>query len=213
MIEYPNAYFRLTDPHPQMFGNFEVPEGWWSRAFEYDFAMQYAHAGQVVADMGMGWHYRPLHDALSIVCDFVYGVDSHKGILDLPPMAHGTYIVADFSQPIEGIPPASLDRIFCISVLEELINYQDALSEFKRLLKPDGLCIITCDVPYKDDKPAHEKYKGVKLDEFEDAIKAAGLAYDGMVNRVKYDDLLHHDDFNLCVWHMTLKHAEFLRHA
>jgi trans-aconitate methyltransferase len=206
-IIYPNAYFRITDPHPQQRGDFEIPEGWWSRRYEYEFAMQYAATNQVVADMGCGWHYRPLHDELTTICKFVYGVDHHVEVLDLPAMSNGAFVVADFSKPITEIPAASLDRIFCISVLEELINYQDALAEFKRLLKDDGLIVLTCDVPHDDTKPAHEKYKGVRLDDLERAILATGLHYTGSVNRVKYDDLLHHNDFNLCVWHCVLKKA------
>lgn len=205
MIDYPNSFFRVNDPHPESLDDFDIPEGWWSRRYEYAWAIERIERNHIAADMGAGWHYRPFHDALEKRCAWVYGVDHHKEILDLPPMKNGSFVVADFSKPIEEIKPESLDRIFCISVLEELINYQEALSEFKRLLKPDGRIIITCDVPYKDDKPAHDKYKGVKLDDLERAILGAGLIYTGSVNRVKYDDLLHNDGFNLCVWHCMLK--------
>ena len=217
-MNYPNAFFRVTDNHPQMFGDFELPAGWWSRAFEYSWAFTYAAHMQLleygakqvrytVMDAGCGWHYRPFHDALTTVCDFVYGVDHHKEVLDLPPMQNGAFVVADFSKPIPEIPEASLDRVFCISVLEELVNYQDALAEFKRLLKPNGLIVLTCDVPYDTDKPEHELYKGVKLDDLEKAIVAVGLRYDGSIDRVKHDDLLHNDLFNLCVYHCVLRKA------
>jgi trans-aconitate methyltransferase len=203
--DYPNAFFKKSDSKIDMMGGFEIPEGWWSRKWEYLFAMTHAAAGQVVADMGCGWHYRPLHDWLSAVCDFTYGVDHHPEVLELPAMQKGAFVVADFARPIEAIPAGSLDRIFCISVLEELINYPDALAEFKRLLKPTGRMVITMDVPHNPQKPAHEKYKGVNLAEFEAAMWDAGLAYDGSVCRVMPEDALHNDDFNLCVWHCVLK--------
>lgn len=203
--QYTNAYFKTSDPYIIEMGGFEIPAGWWSRCWEYSFAMQFAEEGNVAADMGCGWHYRPLHDWLSNVCDFVYGVDHHVEVLDLPPMQKGAFVVADFSQPIDAIEPASLDRIFCISVLEELINYEQALAEFKRLLKDDGRIVLTCDMPYNDSKPAHDKYKGVKLDELEAAMVRVGLQYDGSVCRVKPEDALHHDEFNLMVYHCVLK--------
>ena len=204
-MNFINSYFRTSDPAPLKRGDFEVPAGWWSRRYEYDFVMQYSAPLQIVADMGCGWHYRPLHDELTSICGFVYGVDHHVEVLDLPPMRNGEFVVADFSKPIPEIEAGSLDRIFCVSVLEELINYQDALGEFKRLLKPDGRIVLTCDMPYDETKPAHDKYKGVRLDDLEAAIQFVGLRYDGPVNRVKYDDLLYHKDFNLCVWHCILK--------
>lgn len=204
---YANAYFRVSDPRITSMNGFEIPEGWWSRHYEYRFAMEFAEAGHVVADMGCGWHYRPLHDWLAGVCDFVYGVDHHVEVLDLPPMQKGAFVVADFAKPIEGIPAGSLDRIFCISVLEELINYQHALAEFKRLLKPNGLIVLTLDTPWDVTRPAHEKYKGVCLDELETAMKEVGLSYTGSICRVKPEDALFQFGFNLCVWHCTLKHT------
>jgi SAM-dependent methyltransferase len=200
-----NAYFKRSDPVVTELNGYAIPSGWWSRGFEYRYAMEFTEPKMTVADMGMGWNFRPLYTYLATVCDFVYGVDHHKEILDLPPMQRGAFVVADFSQPIDAIPAASLDRIFCISVLEELINYEQALGEFKRLLKPDGRIVLTCDMPYDDAKPAHEKYKGVKLDDLEAAMVRVGLVYDGSVCRVKPDDALYHAEFNLAVFHAILK--------
>jgi len=205
--EYTNAYFKNSDPTIDEVAGFVIPDGFWSRKHEYLFAMSYAAAGQVVADMGCGWHYRPLHDWLSMVCAFCYGVDSHSGILDLPPMENGAFVVADFSKPIEAIPAGSLDRIFCISVLEELIDYDTALAEFSRLLKKNGRVIVTMDAQYDENKPAHEKYKGVDLKAFESAMIRNGLVYEGSVCRVKPEDALHNDEFNLMVWHCVIKHG------
>lgn len=209
-MNYPfqNAFIRRSDPRADVVNGYEIPEGWWSRRFEYRFAMEFAGPGQVVADMGCGWHYRPLHDHLSNVCDFVYGVDHHVEVLDLPAMQKGAFVVADFAKEIPIIPAASLDRIFCISVLEELIDYKLALAEFKRLLKPDGLIVLTLDAPYDPAKPAHDKYKGVNLDELEEAIREVGLSYTGSISRVKEEDILFNVDFNLCVWRCVLKHAK-----
>ena len=201
---FTNAFFRTSDVRADEVNGYEIPSGWWSRRWEYRFAMEFAEPGHICADMGCGWHYRPLHDWLANTCEFVYGVDHHKEVLELPPMQRGAFVVADFAKPIDAIPAGSLDRIYCVSVLEELINYQDALAEFKRLLKTNGLMVLTLDVPYDEGKPAHDKYKGVRLDDLERAIVAAGLRYLGSVSRVKEDDTLYNQDFNLCVWHCVL---------
>jgi SAM-dependent methyltransferase len=205
-MDFPNAYFLKDDPHPRTFHGYELPSDWWSRPAEYAWAIQYAAPWQIVADMGCGWHYRPFHDALSDICHFTYGVDSHPGILELPSMKNGAFVVADFSQPILAIDAHSLDRIFCISVLEETIGYANTLGEFARLLKPDGRIVITMDAPFDKTKPEHEKYKGVNLPEFEEAMKATGLRYDGSVSRVlDMDNAIYHDAYNLCCWHCVLK--------
>ncbi len=211
--EYTNAFFKQSEPASVYVGGFEVPSGWWSRRHEYTWAMTWAGAGMTVGDMGCGWHQRPFYGWLGMVCDFCYAVDAHAGVLELEPIQKGAFVVADFSKRIDVIPEASLDRIFCISVLEELINYPDALREFARLLKPDGKIIITMDAPFDDTKPAHEKYKGVNMDEFEAARVAAGLAYHGSICRVKPDDALHNDEFNLMVWRCVLKHAPVMKES
>jgi trans-aconitate methyltransferase len=208
--DFTNAFFRESDVRAQFVNGFEIPAGWWSRGYEYRFAMEFAEPGLIVADMGCGWHYRPLHDYLANVCDFVYGVDHHEEVLQLPAMDNGAFVVADLSKPIQGIPAGSLDRIFCISVLEEMINYAEALTEFKRLLKPGGYMVLTLDAPYDANLPAHELYKGVDLNEFEAAMRRAGLSYHGSVCRVREEDALHNDEFNLCVWHCVLKHTPLM---
>lgn len=205
--EYTNAFFKVTDPTVDIVSGFTIPNGFWSRKHEYLFAMKYAAAGQIVADMGCGWHYRPLHDWLSMTCEFCYGVDSHPGILDLPQMQKGVFVVADFGNKIDAIPAGTLNRIFCISVLEELIDYDSALAEFKRLLHPHGKIIVTMDATYDKSKPAHYKYKGVDMDAFESAMLKNGLVYEGSVCRVIPENALHNDEFNLAVWHCVIKNA------
>jgi ubiquinone/menaquinone biosynthesis C-methylase UbiE len=121
-------------------------------------------------------------------------------------MTRGEFVVADFAARIEAIPEASLDRIFCISVLEELIDYRKALAEFKRLLKPDGLIILTCDAPFVKDLPT-PVYPGVDMDKLEKAMTDEGLHYKGSINRTRYDDLLHHKEWNLAVWHCVIRHG------
>lgn len=54
--------------------------------------------------------------------------------------------------PIQGdvrnIPllPNSVDCVYCISVLEHIPDFEKTVTEMARILKPGGLCLITCDI-------------------------------------------------------------------
>jgi SAM-dependent methyltransferase len=45
-----------------------------------------------------------------------------------------------------GLPERRFDAIYCVSVLEHTGNYPAILDEFRRLLKPGGRLVVTCDV-------------------------------------------------------------------
>ena len=64
------------------------------------------------------------------------------------------------------------DRIICISVLEHLTEegLLKTLLEFKRLLKKEGLLVVTIDYPYLD------------LEMFNRMLEKSGLFYAGKVN-------------------------------
>jgi ubiquinone/menaquinone biosynthesis C-methylase UbiE len=47
------------------------------------------------------------------------------------------------------LPDQSFDGILCISVLEHIPHWEQALTEFVRLLRPGGLLIMTFDVQYR----------------------------------------------------------------
>src|SRR5687767_4996401 len=108
-----NAFFKKTDPKVSKIADYELPETWWSRAWEYAWAIRQAGPAQVVADLGCGLHFRPFKDALAEICGKVYAVDSHPGLFDLqnerPFPDNMTAIVADMTDV--DLPP--LDRIFC----------------------------------------------------------------------------------------------------
>jgi ubiquinone/menaquinone biosynthesis C-methylase UbiE len=61
------------------------------------------------------------------------------------------------------------DKVFCISVIEHLPSHElilQTLKEFKRVLKDDGLIVLTYDYP------------DITPDVFSKLIKEAGLQYD-----------------------------------
>lgn len=201
-----NDFVRIADLHRSSIAGFDLPDGWWSRGYEYAFALNYARTGAAVANMGCGWTYRPLTDALSYKSGIVYSIDMKPptwNFRDYPTPDNVKYLTADFSQKIEQLEDESLDLVFCISVLEEAHGaVAGALSEFARVLLPGGLAVITFDVPYDDAKPLG-KWKGLPLDTFIASIPDS-LKPRSEFNEVKGDGLLVHEEWNLTPYHCVL---------
>lgn len=202
-----NDFFHKSDPRYNAMAGFELPKGWWSRPWEYHWAIQYNDiVGGVVANMGAGFTYRPFTDALAHRAGVVQWVDTKRptwNLLDHPIPPNVEIHEADFSKEITSIAPASLDRIFCISVLEENIQTVAAtLKEFKRLLAPDGLIVLTFDVQYDMSRPLGQ-YKGLELDTL-----MAGVLDAGLKPREKFhfdkEDAVFHEEFNLTPYHCVL---------
>jgi len=92
----------------------------------------------------------------------------------------------------------ALDRIFCISVLEDLLDYRAALAEFYRLLKPGGLLVLTCDAQFRSDEPLHF-YPDVNFDRLLGDARRIGF----LIGSCDFDkhDAVHHSLWNLACWH------------
>ena len=202
-----NGYFKWQDKKVTSVANMDLPAVWWSRGYEYKFALDYAEYGQIVMDAGCGWMYRPLHDALAEICGCVYAVDIDERLLNRKNSHDNLkFIVADFTKPIKDIPAGTLDRIFCISVLEDMGDMiGDAIEEFARLLHPNGRMILTFDAQYDMEKPLGQ-YPGVKLDKFLKALDDNHLLIEGDLLLDK-TDAVYHEQFNLCCLHVVVKHA------
>ena len=197
-----NGYFKQSDPRIEELAGYQLPADWWSRPWEYAWAIEYAKSGMTVADMGCGWTYRPFKDALAALGCKVYAVDGDKRVLTLEKRPDLEFMVADITKPIEKISAGSLDRVFCISVLEDLSDMAAALKEFARVIKPDGKIVLTFDVPYLD--APTPVYPGLPLGIFNQAKKEAGLSYDGYLVDTNIMDAVNHQEWNLCVFHCLL---------
>ena len=198
-----NSFFRLDDPHADNVRGHHIDPSWWSRSYEYPWAIDYANG--VAADMGCGWWPRPLKDALAETCKHVYCVDHDERVYELDDGRYENvaYIHADFSEYVRQIPNKHLDRVFCISVLEETKDVEGALWEFRRVLKDDGLMVLTFDVPHISDHPS-TPYPGLLMDNFLRDIKMVGLKFVGEQDFDK-EGLVHHPGYNLCVFHCVLE--------
>src|SRR5690349_14866616 len=96
-----NAFFKNDDNRLDVVAGFRIPEGWWSRRYEYAYCLQFAEPGQIVADMGAGRDYRPFKDALAEICGCVYAVDKDPlNFSDQFQIPNLKYITADMTKPI-----------------------------------------------------------------------------------------------------------------
>jgi len=205
-----NDFFKISDPRVDNIGGFPLHPEWWSRGYEYPWALSFARPGEIIADMGCGWSPRPLKDVLAKIAGQVYAIDKDKRVLQLPVHDNLCLVQADFAkQPPDTtrlFADGYFDKIFCISVLEDLNDMVPAaLREFARLIKPGGKIIMTFDVKYNLDAPAGP-YPGVNLPEFMvDNIFSGdlGLRFHGDVFTDKSNAVVH-PNWNLCCYHCVL---------
>lgn len=206
-----NAFFKTTDPHITSLRGYQFPmPAFWNRAYEYPWALQYVETPQpdtlpyqVVMDAGCGRDYRPFKYALATFCWYVYAVDEGEALLKQPKPGNMEFIVADITQD-KPLINQKLDRIFCISVMEDTNNRTEkALAQFAKLLKPDGLLVTTFDVHYDTSKPL-PLYPGVNWDTLPAAMDAAGLEFVGDVDTDK-TDAVYHKGYNLACFHAVMR--------
>ena len=207
MIDYNNAYFTTQDKAIQAIDNFVLPSDWWSRPYEYAFALQFVDKNDVIADMGCGWMGRPLTAELARQGKECYGIDADERVMDLEKIDHLYYLPMDFtSSEMNYFKASTFDKIFCISVLEDLSagDMLAALKNFARLIKPDGKIIITLDSIWEPWRIA-EPYPTVNLIHFMEHVKRAGLRFVGKWNIGMPDNAVHHSRWNLSCFHCLLE--------
>jgi len=198
-----NDFFHLDDYNNHFFEGHQLSFGWWSRHYEYHWAIRYAQAGQIVADAGCGYTFRPFKNVLANHCAEVIAIDSNPKLMNLAPFPDN---IAPLIASLEDVPLADgfFDRIFCISVIEECNAYENIINEFARLIKPDGRIVLTFDVIHDAGAPEHPRWKGLSLTDFLYTIDNAGLDFDGEYYADKNNALVNLE-FNLCVYHCILK--------
>jgi 2-polyprenyl-3-methyl-5-hydroxy-6-metoxy-1,4-benzoquinol methylase len=129
----------------------------WSRAWEYPFVVHWlrdhlraAGEGARALDAGSGITFFPFLLAKEVPGLRVLCVDQDAS---LDPLYQGVrhpaaQRVAFLHNGLDDIaaPNEHFDAIYCVSVLEHTGNYPAILDEFRRLLKPGGRLVVTCDV-------------------------------------------------------------------
>jgi SAM-dependent methyltransferase len=134
-----NGFFKWDDEHiEELEGQTLDPGFWWSRRYEYPFALKFAKKGLKVLDAACGT-YHPLKRALAGICE------THCCDVEHVEAENFTRCSID-NTPYKD---KEFDVVFCISVIEHLDEQtiKRALAEFKRILKPKGKIVLTIDYP------------------------------------------------------------------
>lgn len=160
-----------------------LPSYWPTRPYEYAWAAGFAEPGHVVLDAACGICH-PFKFLLADTCAEAHALDCDGRIV--VPEAILRDVAADFGEPAAAglsrhyfdrihftcasltampYPDRMFDRVFCISVLEHMppVEVGRALAELARVVRDDGLVIVTLDYP------------SLPLEAFTAAAAAAGL--------------------------------------
>jgi SAM-dependent methyltransferase len=97
-------------------------------------------AGRDVADFGCGYDATTMRAYIGVARTATL-VDLSLAP-DLKEMPGVTAIEGELPDSLAALPSASLDVILCMSVVEHLWEPQLSISEFRRLLRPGGVCAI-----------------------------------------------------------------------
>jgi SAM-dependent methyltransferase len=203
-----NGYFTMQDVSIKALGGKALPGDWWSRPYEYAWALKFTNKLHIVADMGCGWMGRPLAKELAKQSKEVHAIDLDERVHDLEVTASNMYYLdMDFSSSeMNYFEDNTFDTIYCISVIEDLREDDRlaTLKNFRRLVKRDGKIVITMDAlwePWRIAKP----YPTVNLNAFSREVKMAGLRFVGDKNFTMPERPVCHSKWNLSCYHCVLE--------
>jgi ubiquinone/menaquinone biosynthesis C-methylase UbiE len=181
-----SRYATTADCRPNFAGR-TIPTDWFSRDAEYPWCYRFVRTGDVAVDAGCGPGY-PFKDALADVCKHVYAVDMDARIRKDPAPNNLQFVVSSIRSMAE-VSTSCADRVFCISVLEHTNENErvDILRELSRVLKPDGLIILTQDIYKKMIDACIGMYLG--------QVQEAGLSFAGDVDTKVPENALYTDKY------------------
>lgn len=177
----------------------KLPFDWWSRFYEYEWASKFVSRDDVVLDAACGVCH-PFKFYLTDKCQAVYACDLDPRILDSDAIIQDirAFFGSDIADSMDksyiqkvklslanlsALPYENnkFDKVFCISVLEHMdqASLYAAFREFHRVLKEDGLLILTFDYP------------DIQFDILEEAVKQAKLTFYGNVSFELPEDALY----------------------
>jgi 2-polyprenyl-3-methyl-5-hydroxy-6-metoxy-1,4-benzoquinol methylase len=137
----------------------------WSRVWEYPYAYHHLLSNQQLrvasalpraVDVGSGVTFFPFSVARAgfhVSCtdtDPVCGQDLPRAARLMPHVPGRV----DFRLSENNALPfhdSEVDVVFCISVLEHIPNFENTISEIARILKPNGLFVLTVDLDLRGD--------------------------------------------------------------
>ena len=130
----------------------------WSRLWEYPFAYarildhrnKHQGGGFRILDAGSGVTFFPFYLACTNSPHEICCLDEDRRLIPAYQMLQLKYS-PPLSFQLGGLhhlpyENESFDVVYCISVLEHTVDYESILREFSRVLRPQGLLIITFDI-------------------------------------------------------------------
>ena len=184
-----NRYFKNSDEKIDKIGNFEIPVEWWSRGYEYKFAMDFLKSKDTILDVGCGIEH-PFKDYAVNKVKKVVAIDKDERITELKnkkiEYVHDDILTYKTEQ--------KFDKIFVISTIEHTQTHiVHKLKNMRDLLEDKGRIIFTVDFP---------TLRPQKLMEY--ALKAK-LKIDGDADYDNKEDIIHSKRYNLNCYSMVLK--------
>lgn len=184
-----NRFFRNDDKKINVLGDRKIPRIWWSRPFEYAFAIEFLKEGETVLDVGCGLEH-PFKHYAGTICKKVVAIDTNELITELND-ENVEFACADI---LDFEHKEKFDKIFVISTLEQSKDYLiEKFENMKNLLQDDGRIVITSDFPGLDPQKIIE-YAG-----------KAGFIVDGECDYDSTENCIYHTGYKIHCYAMVLK--------
>jgi 2-polyprenyl-3-methyl-5-hydroxy-6-metoxy-1,4-benzoquinol methylase len=122
----------------------------WSRVYEYPYTYEKLSTslrkGSAILDAGCGVTFFPFLLGAEFNVTAVDQDDYKLTYSKINNLQNTNVNFINSSLNRIPFPDESFDAIYCISVLEHTENYEEIIKEFNRLLKPNGLLVVTFDI-------------------------------------------------------------------
>ena len=143
---YDSRFFTYDDSHTDFFV-YQLPKGWWSRFYEYEWCKNFIEANDVILDAASGI-FHPFKYYCADKCKEIYAFDiipdvtkdlrdiescpeEFKGKLEVLCELQGK--IHNCCCSLNELPynDNMFDKVFCISVLEHLYGFWTVLQKIK----------------------------------------------------------------------------------
>ena len=187
-----NRFFNIDDKRIEELEGFKLPKEWWSRPYEYAFAMDFVNKDDVCLDIGCGLEH-PFKNYLGKNCKKTIALDIDRRVSDLK--STGVEFVID--DILNYNPDFKFDKIYAISTIEHTLQYlEEKFENIKNMLKDDGKIILTVDYPT------------LRPEKLLECAKKSNLALISDFNEEMAENVLYHSAYNLNVYGMILTHEK-----